>query len=170
MTFFALGGCGGLAWNATLANHPQVRADMLDSVKPGVTTEITHTSRWGNPTQKIREGAQTRFIYRDMSNPPEYRFPQFGDSSRYVVVIFQYGIAVSAYSSDNEGCRGTFAPRPPGAGFENPTTIHPVNCGRLDANQSTNTAAPNPFFGITEADSISLTADDFPSDTLGGKL
>ena len=64
-----------------------------------------------------------------MTNPPGYHIPQFGDSSAYVVVLFQYGVAIGAYSSDIEGCRATFAPRPPGAGYPNPATVKPVNCG-----------------------------------------
>lgn len=124
-----LAGCGGLAWNTTVADHPEVRAAMLASVEPGRTTEMRFRTQWGNPTQKIREGAQVAYIYRNMTNPPDYLLPQFGDSSMYVVVLFQYGVAVAAYSSDLEGCRATFAPRPPGAEYPNPTTVKPVNCG-----------------------------------------
>lgn len=124
-----LAGCGGLAWNTTVADHPQVRAAMLASVEPGKTTETRFRSQWGNPTQRIREGAQVSYVYRNMTNPPDYLVPQFGDSSMYVVVLFQYGVAVGAYSSDLEGCRATFAPRPPGAAYPNPSTVKPVNCG-----------------------------------------
>ena len=127
-----LAGCGGLSWNTTLANDPAVRTAMVTSVRPGISTETDIVTRWGNPTQKVREGAETRFIYRDMSNPPGYLAPQFGNSAGYVVIVFQYGIAREAYSSDTEGCRGTFAPRPPGFGFYNPTTVKPVNCGGTD--------------------------------------
>lgn len=129
MAGFGLTGCDGLAWNTTLADHGAVRDAMLDSVEPGRTTEMRFRSQWGSPTQTIREGAQVAFVYRNMTNPPGYRFPQFGDSTAYVVVLFQYGVAVDAYSSDTEGCRGTFAPRPPGAHFPNPSTVMPVNCG-----------------------------------------
>lgn len=127
--FLLLSGCGGLSWNTTVADHPQVRLAMLDSVDPGKTTEMRFLSQWGNPTQKIREGAQTAFVYRNMTNPPGYHFPQFGDSTAYVVVLFQYGVAVGGYSSDVEGCRATFAPRPPGMHYPNPSTVKPVNCG-----------------------------------------
>lgn len=126
-----LSGCGGQAWNTTVADHPQVRSAMLASLEPGKTTETRFMAQWGQPTQKIREGAQTAYIYRNMTNPVDHLFPQFGDSNAYVVVLFQYGIATSAYSSDTEGCRATFAPRPPGAHFFNPTTVKPVNCGAL---------------------------------------
>lgn len=122
-------GCGGVAWNTTVADHPQVRAAMLESVEPGLTTETRFRTRWGQPTQKIREGAQVAYVYRNMSNPRGYLAPQFGDSTAYVVVMFQYGVAVGAYSSDVEGCRATFAPRPPGAHYPNPSTVKPVNCG-----------------------------------------
>ncbi len=129
--FLALSACDGVAWNTTVADHGQVRWAMLSSVQPGRTTETQLNLRWGNPTQIVREGAEKRYIYRNMTNPPDYRFPQFGDSTSYVVVVFQYGIATRIYSSDTEGCRATFPPRPPGAGFDNPTTVHPVNCGAL---------------------------------------
>ena len=129
---FLLSGCGGLAWNTTVADDQNVRWAMLDSVVPGRTTPTDLTTRWGNPTQKVREGAETRFVYRNMQNPPGYRFPQFGDSTAYVVVVFQYGLATRAYSSDTEGCRATFPPRPPGPGFDNPATVRPLNCGPLN--------------------------------------
>lgn len=126
---FLLTGCGGLSWDTTLANHPQVRDAMLASVQPGKTTEKRFTLQWGHPTQKQHEGAQVAYIYRSMKNAPGYYVPQYGNSQAYVVVLFQYGLAVGAYSSDTEGCRATFAPRPPGPGFDNPTTVHAVNCG-----------------------------------------
>lgn len=125
----ALAGCGGVSWNTTAPNHPQVRGAMVASVVPGRTTEKRFTLQWGKPTQKQREGAQIAYIYRNMSNPPGYYTPQFGNSQAYVVVLFQYGLAVGAYSSDTEGCRATFPPRPPGPGFDNPSTVHAVNCG-----------------------------------------
>jgi hypothetical protein len=124
-----LSGCTGLAFNTTLANEPEVRNAMLTSVRPGVTTERDVTTRWGRPTQKIREGAEVSYVYRDMRNPPGFYAPQFGNSGAYVVIVFQFGLAVGAYSSDAEGCRATFAPRPPGHGFDNPSTVKPVNCG-----------------------------------------
>ena len=124
-----LAGCGGLAWNTTVADHPQVRQAMLASVQPGYTTEKRFVTQWGNPTQKIHEGAQVSYVYRNMKNPPGYYAPQFGNSGEFVVVAFQYGLAVGGYSSDTQGCRATFAPRPPGQGFDNPSTVHAVNCG-----------------------------------------
>lgn len=124
-----LAGCGGMAWNTTVADHPQVRTAMLASVVPGRTTEKRLVAQWGQPTQKIREGAQVSYVYRNMKNPPGYYAPQFGSSQAYVVVSFQYGLAIGGYSSDVEGCRATFAPRPPGQNFDNPSTVHAVNCG-----------------------------------------
>jgi len=129
LIFLLVSGCGGVAWNTTVANHPQVRDAMLRSVVPGQTTEKRFVLKWGQPTQKMREGAQVVYIYRDMRNPPGYYAPQFGLSHAYVIVLFQYGLAVGAYSSDTEGCRATFPPRPPGPGFDNPSTVHTVNCG-----------------------------------------
>lgn len=124
-----LPGCGGLAWNTTVADHPQVRQAMLASVIPGYTTEKQFSGQWGNPTQKIHEGAEVSYVYRNMKNPPGYYAPQYGNSGAFVVVAFQYGVAIGGYSSDEQGCRATFAPRPPGQGFDNPSTVHAVNCG-----------------------------------------
>ncbi len=128
-----------------MADHGQIRWAMLSSIQPGHTTETQVRLRWGNPTQIVREGAEKRFIYRNMTNPPGYRFPQFGDSTSYVVVVFQYGIATQVYSSDVEGCRATFAPRPPGAGFDNPTTVHPANCGSLPGQSESRTDGGPPI-------------------------
>ena len=122
-------GCGGVAWNTTLADTPYVRHAMVASVDVGRTTEKAMVAHWGNPTQKIHEGAQTSFVYRNVKNSEPGYFLQFGNSGAYVVVDFQYGIAVAVRSSDTDGCRGTFPPRPPGPGFDNPSTVHPVNCG-----------------------------------------
>ncbi len=102
---------------------------MLNSVVPGRTTEKRYVAQWGHPTQKIREGGQVSYVYRNMRNAPGYYAPQFGNSQAYVVVSFQYGLAIGAYSSDTEGCRATFSPRPPGQGLDNPSTVHAVNCG-----------------------------------------
>ena len=124
-----LSACGGVAWNTTVADHPQVRQAMLNSVVPGQTTEKRFVLQWGLPTQKMREGGQVAYVYRNMSNPPGYYAPQYGTSQAYVVVLFQYGLAVGAYTSDTEGCRATFAPRPPGLVLDNPSTVHTVNCG-----------------------------------------
>ena len=125
----ALTGCGGIAWNTTVAESAGVRALMVESAVPGVTTEATYVTRWGNPTQKVREGGEVRYVYRNMRNADGYYVPHHGSSTDYVVVRFQYGLAVGAYSSDVEGCRGTFPPRPPGQGFDNPFVVYPANCG-----------------------------------------
>ena len=119
-----LAGCSEVAWNTTVANEPASRLAMARAVVPGQTTERDLILRWGAPTQKVREGAQTSFIYRDMRNPPDYYFPQFGTSERYVIVTFQYGIATGVTTSDDVPCRATFQPRPPNYGFDNPTTVH----------------------------------------------
>lgn len=126
--FVALSGCGGLAWNTTVADHPQVRSAMLSSIEPGATTEKRFVAQWGMPTQKIREGAQVSYVYRNMSNPKGFIAPQFGNSAHFVVAVFQYGLAIGGYSSDTQGCRATFAPRPPGPHLDNPSNVHAVNC------------------------------------------
>ena len=156
--FILMSGCGGLSWNTTLADEPVVRRAMLDSIRPGVTTQSEFITRWGRPTQRVNEGGETRFIYRNMSNPPGYYVPQFGNSQNYVVVVFQYGHAVSAYSNDTEGCRATFTPRPPGQAFDNPTTVHPVNCGVSSA------AAGGPL----DATAGAIERDDYGRGRNGG--
>jgi hypothetical protein len=159
-----LAACGGVAWNTTVADHPQSRHAMLASVRPGHTTEKQFSLRWGHPTQKLREGGQTAFIYRNMKNPPGYYAPQFGSSEAYVVVLFQYGVAIGAYSSDSEGCRATFAPRPPGPALDTPSTVHAVNCGALHGGGAGN---PSGAAGSLAGRQGSLVPEDSYS---GGKL
>ena len=95
------------------------------SVIPGTTTEREVEMRWGLPVQKVREGGQTTWVYRDMGFPPFLGFaiPKGGDSTRYVMVTFQYGIAVDVTTSDEVDCRATFTPRPPNYTFDNPTPV-----------------------------------------------
>ena len=142
LVFLFLTACGGLAWDTEVADTWQVRQAMLESVQPGQTTEGTFRARWGVPTQKIREGGQATYVYRSMKDEKKYRLPKFGDSTRFVAVVFQYGMAVDAYSSETQGCRATFPPRPPGPGFDNPSTVKPVNCGVGNGSSRTNGQTP----------------------------
>lgn len=121
-----LAGCGGLAWDTKVAEQFPVRLAMMASVEPGVTTETGFATRWGNPTQKVREGAQTEFIYRSTANPKddEVRLLRYGDSAEFVIVTFQYGLATGVRSSDTEVCRSTFPPQPPGPGYDTPATVY----------------------------------------------
>lgn len=121
---------------------------MVDSVQIGVTTEGDVKARWGLPTQRIREGAQVTYVYRNMTNPPGYRFPQYGNSSNFVLIEFQYGLATDVRGPFDEGCRATFPPRPPGPGFDNPTTVHPANCGVLEGVGATSGGAGLPGGGV----------------------
>ena len=59
---------------------------MLASVYPGQTTEKRFAAQWGNPTQKIHEGGQVSYVYRNMTNPAGYYLPQHGNSGAFVVV------------------------------------------------------------------------------------
>lgn len=130
----ALAACSGVALNTTVASTPASRAAMAAFVVPGTTTETDVTTRWGNPVQKVRRGAQTEFVYRDMRNPPGTRpFPNFGTSSDYVIVTFQYGLAVGVRTSDGIACRGTFPPRPPNFPLDNPTRVELVGACRTGA-------------------------------------
>ena len=121
-----LAACAETAWNTTIADTPERRRAMAASVDIGNTTEKDFITRWGAPTQRVREGGQTEFIYRTMSNPSGYYAPRFGDSANYVIVTFQYGRAVGVRTSESEGCRATFPPWPPGPGFPHLTTVHPA--------------------------------------------
>ena len=123
-----LSACGGLSWNTEVAEQFPVRLAMMASVEPGFTTEKEFVTRWGNPTQKVREGAQTEFIYRSMTNPDDEKFRalRYGHSQEYVIVTFQYGLATGVRSSDTERCRGSFPPQPPGSGFDTPATVYPM--------------------------------------------
>lgn len=117
---------GGYAWNTEVASTRAARDAMANSVILGTTTETALTTRWGNPTQKVREGGQTEFIYRNMTNPRGFYVLQFGDSNDFVIVTFQYGLASGVRTSDGIHCHGTFPPRPPGPGFDNPSTVRLV--------------------------------------------
>jgi uncharacterized membrane protein YgcG len=121
-----LAGCDRTAWNTTVADSAPVRLAMLASVEVGRTTETQFTTRWGNPTQKVREGAEVEYVYRNMVDPGSRRPIQYGRSDAWVIVTFRYGLAIGARSSDTERCRASFPPRPPGFGFSNPTTVVPV--------------------------------------------
>lgn len=125
----ALMGCAGIAYNTTVADRPANRLAMLQSVKIGTTTETGFVTRWGNPTQRVRRGAQTEFIYRNIIDPGSVLPIQYGRSDAFVIVTFQYGKAVAVRSTETEFCRATFPPRPPGHGFNTPATVRPVgNC------------------------------------------
>jgi hypothetical protein len=121
-----LAACEETAWNTTIADSADRRFAMAASVVPGQTTQTEFITRWGAPTQRVREGGQTEFVYRNMANPAGYLAPRFGDSAHYVIVTFQYGRAVAVRTSETEGCRATFPPAPPGPGFAHPTTVHPA--------------------------------------------
>lgn len=118
-----LTGCSGLTWDTEVASTFAARTAMAEFVEPGSTTVTAFTTRWGKPTQKVREGGQTEFIYRDVKNPPGWLLPQFGNNEHYVIVTFQYGLATAVRTSDGIDCRGTFPPRPPGFDYDNPTTV-----------------------------------------------
>lgn len=132
LILFALTACGEVAYNTRVADSPPTRQAMRDSVTLGYTTAGAHIARWGAPTQRIREGGQISFVYRNMRNPLlRLPVPQYGKSDQFAVVVFQYGVAAAVYTSDSQGCRGTFPQRPPGPGLPNPGTVRPVNCGDL---------------------------------------
>ena len=116
-------GCGGVALDTRVAENLNTRLAMMQSVRVGTTTETAFVTRWGNPYQKVREGGQVEYLYRAMVFDGEYHV---GDSSRYVIVTFRHGLAIGVRSSDTEGCRGTFAPRLPGYGFDTPATVTAV--------------------------------------------
>lgn len=122
-------GCSGVAKNTTVASTSAARAAMADFVVPGHTTDTELTTRWGNPVQKVRRGAQTEFIYRDMRNS-SFALAQFGTSTDYVIVTFQYGMATDVRTSDEIACRGTFTPRPPNYTFDNPTRVELIGSCR----------------------------------------
>ncbi|MEL6643105.1 MAG: hypothetical protein AAFQ79_04160 [Pseudomonadota bacterium] len=115
-----LPGCAAVAWDTTVATTPATRAAMVQSVRIGETTEGAMAARWGNPFQKIHEGAQTEYVYRRLN----------GEDTAYVIVTFRHGLATAVRTSDDEGCRGTFAPRVPGYGFDTAEVVWPVGaCG-----------------------------------------
>jgi len=42
---------------------------MIDSVKPGITSEGQFRTLWDRRTQRVREGGEIQLIYRIISNP-----------------------------------------------------------------------------------------------------
>ncbi len=113
LTFLLLlPGCAGVALSTRVADTESARLAMAMSVDPGLTTETMFTTRWGYPMQKVREGAQTEFVYR-----------KWRDSDHYVIVTFQSGLATGVRTSDGIACRATFVPRPPGYGWNDPTVV-----------------------------------------------
>ena len=114
-------GCGGVAWDTTVADTAEVRMRMVESVRIGETTDDAFVLRWGPPLQKAREGGRTDFIYRRRD-----------DSSTFVIVSFDYGLAVAVLSTETEACRATFSPRVPGYGLDRPGVVEPVGfCARV---------------------------------------
>lgn len=114
-----LAACGGVALTTTVADRAEVRRAMVDSVEIGRTTDDAFVLRWGPPHQKAKEGGRVNFIYR---SPRQ--------SAAFVIVTFDYGIAVDASSTETEACRATFAPRVPGYGFDRIEPVHPSGwCG-----------------------------------------
>lgn len=118
----ALAACGGVAWDTTIADTAEVRRQMIDSVRVGVTTETAFVTRWGPPLQKVREGARTEYVYRRQQ-----------EHTRFVIVTFDHGVAVAVRSSESEACRGTFPKRIPGYGFDRPDPVTPAGwCGPIE--------------------------------------
>ena len=119
VAFLSLAACGGVVSDTTLAERAEVRRQMVESVRIGVTTETGFVTRWGPPLQKVREGARTEFIYRTRTA-----------HGAYVIVTFDHKVAVAVRSADTEGCRGTFPLRMPGYGWDRPDPVTPVGwCG-----------------------------------------
>ena len=154
LALLCLAGCSGVAYNTTVAQSPASRLAMAMSVIPGETTERGFMTRWGAPVQKVREGGQTEFVYRDMSEAEWYHLPQFGDSTRYVIVTFQYGIATGVRTSDGIACRATFPPRPPNFTLDNPTQVELVGTCPLGG------LWPGSGDGVTDAGSGAGIAPD----------
>ena len=127
LALLCLSACSGLALDTRVADTPAARAAMAGSVVPGTTTETDLIGRWGRPVQKLRRGAQTEYVYRALFDPEAGIVnPWFGDSGRYVIVTFQYGLATGVRVSDEIDCRATFPPRPPGYLLDNPTQVRLV--------------------------------------------
>lgn len=112
----SLAGCGGLAWDTRVAESADTRFAMMTSIIPGNTTETQATTRWGDPLQKVRDGARVEYIYRSRA----------GDHRSFVIVTFEYGVAISVRTTESEGCRATFPPRIPGHAGDTPAIVRPI--------------------------------------------
>ncbi len=143
-----LAGCGGLAWDTRVADSQSTRFAMIESVDVGNTTETQFTTRWGNPFQKVRDGGRVEYIYRARK----------GDQSNFVIVTFEYGVAIAVRSTETEGCRASFAPRIPGYAGDTPDVVKPIGwCANPDdpytgpyggLGQTKNTSAGAPWQGV----------------------
>jgi hypothetical protein len=119
LAFLLLAACAPVVLNTTIADRAEVRRAMVESVQPGVTTDDEFVLRWGPPFQQAREGGRVNYIYR---SSPQSEF--------FVIVVFDYGIASEVRSTETERCRGTFAPRIPGYGYDRLQTVTPSGyCG-----------------------------------------
>ena len=114
-----LAACGEVALDTRVADRAEVRRAMAESVEIGRTTDDAFVLRWGPPHQTQREGGREAFVYRSRMQ-----------SEAFVIVTFDYGIASGVRSTETEACRGTFAPRVPGYGFDRIEPVYPVGwCG-----------------------------------------
>ncbi len=116
MLAMVLTGCGGLAYDTRVAHTMVTRLAMLDSISIGDTTETQFVTRWGNPLQKVRDGGRVEYIYRSLN----------GDPTAFVIVTFEYGVAIAARSTETEGCRASFAPRIPGYAGDTADIVKPI--------------------------------------------
>ena len=114
--FVVLQACGGLAFDTRVADSQATRFAMIESVSVGDTTETQFVTRWGNPFQKVRDGGRVEYIYRSRA----------GDGSNFVIVTFEYGVAIAVRSNETEGCRASFAPRVPGYAADTPDIVKPI--------------------------------------------
>ncbi|MEM9975830.1 MAG: hypothetical protein AAF771_16755 [Pseudomonadota bacterium] len=120
MAFWFMAGCIGLSWDTKVADTPAARLAIVNSIEIGKTTERAVEARWGNPFQKIFEGAQTEFVYRRLN----------GSDRDFVIITFQHGLATDVRWTETEGCRSEFAPRVPGYGFDTPERVDLIGpCG-----------------------------------------
>jgi len=105
-------GCG-LSVDTHVADWPTTRLALMRSVVIGQTTPTQLVSRWGHPYQKMREGGRVGYVYR----------PAGAGHIGFVIVEFEYNLAVNLRTTETETCRAEFSPRFPGYDWGTPQVV-----------------------------------------------
>ena len=106
----------GLSVDTRVADHPVTRMAIVHSIKLGQTTPAQLIAQWGHPFQKSREGGRVDYVYR--AHGP-------GDGG-FVIVTFEYNLAINVRSNETQGCRARFSPRVPGYDWATLRVVKPM--------------------------------------------
>lgn len=105
-----------LSIDTRVADHPGTRLAIINSVKLGQTTPSQLIARWGHPFQKSNEGGRVDYIYRSAGT---------GEAG-FVIVRFEYNLAIDVMSTETDPCRAQFSPRIPGYDWATLRVVKPM--------------------------------------------